>query len=191
MSDVPREMTFKQSSRSWLRKAVSPNTSPSTNASLQTSHSQVWILCLSDEVAFAEYSSPCSSGEHPACLPQAFLWPSSPQHYPELLLDDLKQLSLIGNKEMCTFELAFQPQKTSPTSLSKCMVAYSRKSEGNHSPSLPVCFSADNPAICAQVDYTHHMCCFLLSPYTDKQNVWNSYLWRRHCWNPQTQESSR
>ena len=78
-----------------------------------------------------------------------------------------------------------------PTSLPKCMVAYSGKSEGNHSPSLPVCFSAETPAICAKVDYTHHMCCFLLSPYTNKQNVWNSYLWRRHCWNPQTREPSR
>lgn len=47
---------------------------------LQPAIVKVYDYYETDEVAYAEYSSPCSSGEHPACLPQALLWTPSPQH---------------------------------------------------------------------------------------------------------------
>jgi hypothetical protein len=110
-------------------------------------------------VAFAEYSNPCRTGEHPALLPQALLWTPSPQHYPKLFLDDLKQFSLTGNAERCTFGLAFQPQKTPLTSFPKCMVAYSRKLKETILHHCQFAF-LQRPLLCAQVDYTHHMCFF-------------------------------
>lgn len=147
--------------------------------------------CLSDEVAFAEYSAPCSSGEHLALLAASLPLTSFPSKLLRTLLDKLRPLPRYENTEAYTLGRAHCPWKTTLASLPKCTVAYGGKSDGPHSPPWPVCFPAENPTVSTQLELYLINVLFLLSTYTEKQNFWNSYLWARHCWSSQTQEPSR
>lgn len=128
--------------------------------------------CVSDEVAFAEYSAPCSSGEH---LVTSLPLTSFPSKLLRTLLDELRPLPQYENTEAYTLGRAHCPWKTTLASLPKCAVAYGGKSDGPHSPPWPVCFPAENPTVSSQLELYLSMCCFF-SPHIQRNKIFETHI---------------
>lgn len=131
--------------------------------------------CVSDEVAFAEYSAPCSSGEHLALLAASLPLTSFPSKLLRTLLDELRPLPRYENTEAYTLGRAHCPWKTTLASLPKCTVAYEGKSDGPHSPPWPVCFPAENPTVSTQLELYLSMCCFF-SPHIQRNKIFETHI---------------
>lgn len=149
------------------------------------------FLRLSDEVAFAEYSAPCSSGEHLALLATSLPLTSFPSKLPRTFVKWAQTSPTVWKHRNVHLGMGTLPLEDYSSFLTKVYRSLWKKirwTPFSTMTSLLYC----RKSYCqypVRIIFTNVL--FLLSTYTEKQNFWNSYLWARRCWSPQTQEPSR
>lgn len=147
--------------------------------------------CLSDEVAFAEYSAPCSSGEHLALLAASLPLTSSPSKLPRIFVRLAQASPTVWKHRNVHLGMGTLPLENYSSFLTKVYRSLWKKIPWTPFSTMTSLFSCRKPYCQYPVRIIFINVLFLLSTYTEKQNYWNSYLWARRCWSPQTQEPSR
>lgn len=192
LSDVPRETTFQQSSRPWMRKLVSPKTSTALHKTLSHQNSRSQFFSLSFRW----------SGFRWIQRPLQLRWASStPCRQPS---SDLVPFKTTQNfvRWAQTFPTVWKhrsiylgtgtlPLEDYSSFLTKVYRSLWRKIRWAPFSTMTSLLSCRKPYCQYPVRIIFINVLFLLSTYTEKQNFWNSYLWARRCWSSQTQEPSR